>query len=163
MKTIDKIYDNVLSTGTYYCSILMLLVLVSCEDFIEVEAPKNELVGAVVFTDVATAEAALTGIYSQMTEGFGGFANYRTTLLTGLYSDELDEYSGRTDVATFHENSLDPNNSHLLNLWREPYKYIYQANAVIEGLESAQGIDAAIKEKFIGDALFIRAFCHTTS
>ena len=116
--------------------------------------------GAVVFTDTETTEAALTGIYSQMTEGFGGFANYRTTLLTGLYSDELDDYSGSTDVVTFQENSLNPNNSHVLNLWREPYKYIYQTNALIEGLENADGIDAVTKEQFIGEALFIRAFCH---
>ncbi|GGK18967.1 membrane protein [Yeosuana aromativorans] len=160
MKTIDKIYDNALCMGTYCCSILMLLILVSCEDFIEVEAPKNELVGTVVFTDTKTAEAALSGIYSQMTEGFDGFANYRTTLLAGLYSDELDDYSGNTDIVSFHENSLNPNNSNLLNLWQEPYKYIYQANSVIEGLENTRGLDADIKQQFIGEALFIRAFCH---
>lgn len=141
-----------------YLSVLLLLMC--CEDFIDIEAPKTELTGAVVFTDVHTAEAALTGIYSQMTEGFGGFANYKTTLLAGLYADELDDYTASASQLEFYENAINPNNGDLLNLWNEPYNYIYQANAIIDGLMQMESVPDDTKNQLIGEALFIRAFCH---
>src|SRR5690606_15924904 len=107
METI-KYYDY-LSAGKLIFYGTCLLFSISCEDFVEVEAPKTELVGSAVFLDAQTAEAALTGIYSQMTEGFGGFANYRTTLLTGLYADELDNYNTSPIWIEFYENAVDPN------------------------------------------------------
>ncbi len=160
MKTIIKTYTSMVNSRLYLSCLLGLLLLMSCEDFVEIDAPKTELIGALVFTDIQTAEAALTGIYSQMTEGFGGFANYKTTMLTGLYADEFDDYTASTTQVEFYENALNPNNGDLLNLWNEPYSYIYQANAIIEGVSTIEGISEASKSQLIGEAHFIRAFCH---
>lgn len=160
MNTIIITYLDVVNLRMYLFCLFGLMLIVSCEDFVEIEAPKTELVGSVVFTDEQTAEAALIGIYSQMTEGFGGFANYKTTLLTGLYADELDNFNTSATQVEFYENALNPNNGDLSNLWKEPYTYIYQANAIIEGLSTAEGISDRSKDQLIGEALFIRAFCH---
>ena len=153
-------YLEVINLRMYLFYLFGLMLIVSCEDFVEIEAPKTELVGSVVFTDEQTAEAALIGIYSQMTEGFGGFANYKTTLLTGLYADELDNFNTSATQVEFYENALNSNNVDIANLWNEPYNYIYQANAIIEGLSTAEGISDNSKNQLIGEALFIRAFCH---
>lgn len=160
MNTIIIKYLEVINLRMYLFYLFGLMLIVSCEDFVEIEAPKTELVGSVVFTDEQTAEAALIGIYSQMTEGFGGFANYKTTLLTGLYADELDNFNTSATQVEFYENALNSNNVDIANLWNEPYNYIYQANAIIEGLSTAEGISDNWKDQLIGEALFIRAFCH---
>lgn len=160
MNTIIITYLDVKNLRMYLFYLFGLMLIVSCEDFVEIEAPKTELVGSVVFTDEQTAEAALIGIYSQMTEGFGGFANYKTTLLTGLYADELDNFDTSATQVEFYENALNSNNVDIANLWNEPYNYIYQANAIIEGLSTAEGISDNSKDQLIGEALFIRAFCH---
>lgn len=160
MNIIIITYRDVVNLRMYLFCLFGLMLIVSCEDFVEIASPKTELVGSVVFTDEQTAEAALIGIYSQMTEGFGGFANYKTTLLTGLYADELDNFDTSVTQVEFYENALNPNNGDLSNLWQEPYTYIYQANAIIEGLSTAEGISDSSKDQLIGEALFIRAFCH---
>ncbi|RNL68628.1 RagB/SusD family nutrient uptake outer membrane protein [Sinomicrobium pectinilyticum] len=137
-------------TGIVFC----------CENFTETGVPKTELIGTRVYTTDETATAAVTGIYSRMVSGFGGFANYRTTLWGGLSADELDNFSTDMSQVEFYENALSPTNNFVGNLWSEPYNYIYHANAVLEGLENANGISPVIRRQLRGEALFIRAFCH---
>ncbi len=40
------------------------------------------------------------------------------------------------------------------------YKAIYQANAVLEGLDAYTGVTAPVKSQLRGEALFIRGFTH---
>jgi hypothetical protein len=44
--------------------------------------------------------------------------------------------------------------------WTTAYTYIYYANAIIEGVNKSTGITTAAKERYIGEAKFIRAFTH---
>ncbi|WP_111309609.1 RagB/SusD family nutrient uptake outer membrane protein [Confluentibacter sediminis] len=160
MKILNIIYRRKATFWAYFLVFLVLTLLISCEDFVDIEVPKTELVGSAVFNDAQTAEAALIGIYSQMTESYGGFANSKTTLLAGLYADEFENYNTSTSQIEFFENALNPNNNDVLNLWREPYAYIYQSNSIIEGVRDAQDIAQINKNQLMGEAYFIRAFCH---
>ncbi|UNY97894.1 RagB/SusD family nutrient uptake outer membrane protein [Zhouia spongiae] len=141
-------------------ALILIVSLYACESFVEPEPPKNELTRENIFVDKQTIEASLIGIYSQMTEGFGGFANYQTTLFGGLCSDELDNYSTSPSQLEFYENSLMPDNVDIIRLWSEPYEYIYQTNAIMEGLYKTENIAGIFKDEIRGEALFIRAFCH---
>src|SRR5690606_21218692 len=44
--------------------------------------------------------------------------------------------------------------------WREAYKYINNANAVIEGLSKSTSLSGNTRTQLEGEAKFIRAFCH---
>ncbi len=115
-----------------------------------------------VFSNDITATSAVTAIYSDMLElnSFASGSNRSITALAGISADELDSYSSIGDVVEFNQNALRPDNSLVLDMWRSIYKSIYDANAVLEGLEGSDAISPKIKDQLEGEALFIRAFGH---
>ncbi|MFS2185605.1 RagB/SusD family nutrient uptake outer membrane protein [Mucilaginibacter sp. Mucisp84] len=139
-------------------TIITLVCSTSCKKFVEVGPPVTQLVTTSVFNNNSTANAAQTAIYSQM-EGKESLP-YLMALYTGLSSDELKNYSTSSDLGQFYSNSLISTNSELVNLWSPIYNYIYQANAIIEGLSKSTGVSPQVKQQLIGESKFIRAFWH---
>lgn len=141
--------------------IVLTFLFGSCEDFIRIDPPKNQLVRETVYSDDATAITAITGIYTAMldTDGFasGGFNSI--TLLAGLSSDEIFDFYG--SYPDFYLNSLTPLNSSVKSsLWELGYKYVYFANSVIEGLTASSNITQSLKKQLMAEAKFIRAFSY---
>lgn len=142
--------------------ILVSLIIQSC-DSIEVEDPNFELNSNTVFTDATTAEAAVTGIYIDMIQDNGFISGGQQSIyaLTGLSADEFLNYSQQPEQGQFFSNALLPTNSwNELYIWNAGYDYIYQANAVLEGLASSTGLQNDLIQRLRGEALFIRAFCY---
>jgi hypothetical protein len=136
---------------------IVTLGLISCKKLLDTKPPKTELTGVTVFSNDATATGAQTSIYSQMeNEGF----IYSLIQQTGLSSDEFINYDNTTGGIDLAFNNLTPENGIILGTWSTCYKYIYQANAIIEGLEASTGVTQATKQRLIGEAKFIRAFCY---
>ncbi|MGZ3840406.1 MAG: RagB/SusD family nutrient uptake outer membrane protein [Flavisolibacter sp.] len=159
------IFKNFLAGKVIPLSMLILLLMMfsSCKKFVEIPPPKTKIVTASVFNNDVTTLAALNGIYSQMmtSSGFasGGIASISN--LCGLSSDEFNNFSTSPEQISFYTNSLQASNGTLRNyLWGEAYNYIYQANAVIEGLQGSNGITPSLQNQFLGEAKFIRAFCN---
>src|SRR5688500_7081841 len=137
-----------------------LLTATGCEEFVQTDPPKNEIISESVFTNDATATAAIRGIYSLMMTN-QSFTNGEIERYTGLSSDELTNYSSNQFQLEFFTNSLGSQNSNVENIfWREAYKYINNANGILEGLSKFDKIPAAKREQLEGEAKFIRAFCH---
>lgn len=139
---------------------LIITGLYSCQKFLDVAPPKDQITSAQVYASDATAISVVRGIYSQMING-SGFASGGSssiTLLAGLSSDELVTYVNDPAYLTFYSNSLSPINFQG-NLWSEPYKYINNANALMEGLKNSTAVNARTKNELTGEAKFIRAFC----
>lgn len=136
---------------------IVSLGLTSCKKFLDTKPPKTELTGVTVFSNDATATGAQTSIYSQMeNEGF----IYNLIKQTGLSSDEFVNYDNTTGGIDLAFNNLTPENGIVLGTWSTCYKYIYQANAIIEGLEISTGVTQGTKQRLTGEAKFIRAFCN---
>jgi hypothetical protein len=138
---------------------LLMLSLVSCEKLIEVQVPQNMLPSDVVFQANSTASAAVNGMYITMA-GKSGF-NYLLTVTTGMAADEF--YYTNTNVLydQFAANTIAPlNNANNVTLWSDPYAVIYQANLIIEGLTAESAVADSLKKQYIGEAKFMRAFCH---
>lgn len=136
---------------------IVSLGLTSCKKFLDTKPPKTELTGVTVFSNDATATGAQTSIYSQMeNEGF----IYNLIKQTGLSSDEFVNYDITTGGIDLAFNNLTPENGIVLGTWSTCYKYIYQANAVIEGLGISTGVTQGTKQRLTGEAKFIRAFCN---
>lgn len=116
-----------------------------------------------VFSDDATAEAAVVGIYSRMisSSGFASGSTYSITALTGLSSDEFNTYSTDSRRIEFFTNALSASNGAVLTyLWKEPFQYIYTANSILEGLSGSTQITKTTESRLEGEAKFIRAFCN---
>jgi len=138
---------------------LILLILLSgfinsgCKKFIEVGAPTTQVVTASVFNNDGAAHAALTNIYSAMAN-----ESYNLSLSTGLSGDELTNLS--STYAPLYLNALESTTDVGVGLWNNWFNYIYQANAVIEGVRSFSGVTPSIAQQLTAEAKFIRAYWH---
>lgn len=135
--------------------------LLSCKDFVDVELTNSRVPSSVVFNDDNTAVSAIIGAYHEISSGvvYSGELSSMSNLL-GLSGDDLIDYKGIPNVVDFQRNSLTAGNPNVLSLWNSLYKVIYDANAIIEGLEASGKVSDNVKNQIIGEALFMRAFCY---
>jgi hypothetical protein len=147
---------------------LSILVLISfwflsgCKKLVEVPAPVTSLSSANVYSTDATAIAALTGIYSSISNtGTYGAQLPGMSGLAGLSADELTLYSGANNpgLNLYYENAL-TNNNPGLDFWPNIYSIIYMANAAITGLTGNVSLTPAVQQQLLGEADFDRAFCY---
>ena len=143
--------------------LLSTIVLESCNDFVELEAPKTQIVSASVFENDAGARAAVSGIFSQMmnVSSFASGGSNGITVITGLSGDELNNHStSQNQIALYTNNLTSLNSAAVSSNWNDMYSTIYQSNAVLEGTQGSGGLTPKIKDQVIGEAKFIRAFSY---
>ena len=141
--------------------LVCLSCFVSCEEFVEIEPPVDEIVLEEVFEDDSSAESAVLGLYISMVNNVsgawgGGLASM--TYLTSLSCDDLDYVQNDIGLIEIKDNLISVDNGAMDRLWSQLYLYIFQANSVIEGLNSSTTISEDIKPRLVGEAKFIRAF-----
>jgi hypothetical protein len=152
LKRINRIY--IVALGVAFC------LMASCKKFVEVPPPSTELTEISVFSDNADASAAMAGIYSVMqTNSLGGGAD-GISILPGLSADEValfpDPYA-QLQTEAYTNNLLATT---FLPIWGDCYSVIYQTNAAISGVQTSAGMTTPIKNQFLGEALFVRAYCY---
>lgn len=149
------------SVVNFVSAIVLILLISSCNKFVEVDIPKSQLTGSAVFQDIATAKAALADIYARMREGgtASGTSLHGTALMSN-YADDMDFYGSNVTVEQFNKHLLVPSNANLLRLWNTAFGEIYAINALIEGVKSTSVITGKERDLLIGEAMFLRAFNH---
>lgn len=146
-----------------YISIILISALfISCDSFTEVDFPKNELTGQIVFEDVAATEAAMANLYAKIREkGTLSGSFFGMPYLMGTYSDELVYLGSASNEANqFYTNSVFPTNEMLYAMWQETYNQIYEANRIIEGMEGNDILPLSFTNQIRAEALSIRALLH---
>jgi len=141
-------------------SAILLITASSCEKMVEIGLPKNQITTTDVFSDSTNADAAILGIYINMMQAVSlGFCSGGITAYPGLSADEL--YQSTNDInLEFHNNTVSTNNSTLLTMWTAAYRYIYETNACIEGIQNSETILDHQKSALVGEAKCIRAFLY---
>src|SRR5690349_17498013 len=99
-----KLYIQ-LNTIWARASMITFVFLMSCENFIDIDPPKTEIVRETVFTSDASAMSAARGIYSLMMSS-QTFTNGALEEYTGILSDELISYSSRQELQQFYHNAI---------------------------------------------------------
>lgn len=142
-------------------TILLLTIASACEDFVTVDSPQTTLSTATVFKDESTARAAVDRIYIEMMQYFQSFSSGATSLnnMGGLAADEFVNYNGFNDMAPFANNEITSVNINISSAWNQIYNLIYQANAVLTGLEKSS-LTSSVKKPMEGEARFMRAYLH---
>ena len=162
MKTITLTPTFKHSLRLVFPIVLVILGITSCDSFVEVELPKSQLTTVTVFNEYATAEAALTDIYSKIRDqglltGTSAGLSYQLS----NYTDELTCYSAPGGPALpFYFNTLLPANTSITSYWNSSYNQIFATNAVMEGVQQSAKLSAKQKEQLTGEALLIRALIH---
>jgi starch-binding outer membrane protein, SusD/RagB family len=142
--------------------IWLALLCPSCQDFLDIDPPVSEAVRETVFADDQSATAAIVGIYSAMVDGNSfSFANFYTGYYGALSADEMKLLgAGNPQASQFENNALTSANPDVLSFWESGYRFIWYANSAIEGLSQSVGVSQPVKIQLLGEARFIRAFCH---
>lgn len=137
------------------------LILLSCDDFLDVGPNTSELDTELVFENDNTAIAALEAIYHELQ--FNGFASGNSqsvTFLGNILVDDATEYALTNDRYEFYTNTLRADNGANNNIWGSAYKQLYSTNALIEGITNNINLSEATKNRISGEAKFIRAFIY---
>src|SRR5262249_5321356 len=127
-------------------NLIFILLIAGCKKFVTAPPPENLLVNSNVFTSDANATSAMMGIYSNMTNGNGGYGfatgnPYGVSLLAGLSADELINYQTTSSNNQFYINNILSTNTTITNsLWGSAYQYIYSANELIKGINNSTAI-----------------------
>lgn len=154
---------NLMFSHYFIIALLSSVLITSCKKFVEVSTPDSRIVSKAVFEKDETATAAVVGIYHKMFDlsNFSSGSPESVTVVAGLSADEFETHSSlETSLIEFYENEVSEINGTDLSLWSSAYNTIYMANAVIEGLNASTGVTSTLKTQLIGEAKFIRAFCH---
>ncbi|REE07798.1 SusD-like starch-binding protein associating with outer membrane [Winogradskyella pacifica] len=161
MKPIENLNHifNTLLWGTF---IFLTLLHTSCEDFTEIDSPNNQLIGIQVFEDASTVDAAFAHIYSQLRDvAFTSGNTSGLSYLMGHFTDELTLYSNsQPDVQNYSNNTLISSDGKANTLWSSGYNLIYASNRILEGVTHSSALSQADKDRFLGEAYFVRAFIH---
>ena len=142
-------------------SILVLIIPIinSCKKYLEIPPPTTQLVTDSVFNNGASATSAQLAIYAMMVnDDESSSISYEN----GLLSDELTNYNTNPNYLSYYINAMAANNPSVgaFGRWNDAYSFIYQANAVIRGLQNSSGVNGSIKQQLIGEAKVTRAFWH---
>src|SRR5690606_35765770 len=64
------------------------------------------------------------------------------------------------ETRSFYDNSILASSNAVLILWNTSYNIVYTANRILEGVGSSESLTQIEKDRFIGEAYFIRAYIH---
>lgn len=141
----------------YIIGVSYVIMFASCRKYLDVGGSPTQLTGEEVFNNNLTATAAQLAIYAQMEQE--GLA-LTMQVNGGLSSDEYINFSTTPDAVGIATNNITPENGVILTMWTRLYKYIYQANAILEGVGASTSLSTAVKQQLEGEALFVRAFVY---
>lgn len=134
-----------------------IIILAGCEKLVEIDSPQDYLISATIFESDETAISATTGLYATMMK-IDFPIPYNIALFTGMYSDELDYSQTAAGLLTVYKYALISKDAPTNPFWNNGFNYIYQTNALIEGLNESSKVSEAVKRQLLGEAKFLRAF-----
>lgn len=142
----------------YSFSVVVISFLAGCKKYVEIPPPENQLISDVAFASETSANATLAGLYSSMNSYNYQFANFLGNAMPAFSADEFHYALSTASFNEFKDNNLTPGNSYVRNLWSPVYNYIYQTNAIVEGVNRSTSLSENAKKQFLGEAKFLRAF-----
>lgn len=145
-------------------SMAFVLTVMSCDSFLEIDPPRNQLVTKSVFTEDKLADGAVAGIYQEWfslhNTSFASGGSNSVTALLGIAADDLVFNPAGPITDAFMAGDWLTDNTGVYNLWASAYKSIFRANEVLEGLAASTTIGAEVASRIRGEVLFVRAFCY---
>ena len=132
-----------------------LALLTACnEDFLETK-PLDSISANATWSDGALAQAFVFNVYSYL--NYGGFEEES---LASITDEAMFTHSGR-GINVITEGTLSASgtgNNRIVPQWDELFLAIRQANIAIKELPEATFEDTVLKDRLLGEALFLRAY-----
>lgn len=140
-------------------SIILLLAIgglfSACKkDFLNTR-PLDQIEASETWKDAAFAEAWVNGAYAALYEG-----GFDEEMLASFTDEAIFTHAGR-NINTVNQGILNPSNQGFINRttnWNDLYRSIRQANIAIENLPKATFDNQTLKDRLMGESLFLRAY-----
>ena len=140
---------------------LCSFIIVSCKKFIDTDPPTDQLTTVSVFSNDQSANAAMAGVYSEITKFNNYIGHGAMSVYPGLSADEITRNFINPGEDAYTNNAIPVNSFALLNnIWQKGYYHIYQSNLILENLALSNKISTELKNQLTGEAKFMRAFFH---
>lgn len=152
------------ATKRFVLPIIAAFLLFSCDSFVEVDLPSDQLFAAGVFEEPTTAHAAMVELYTKIrNKGLLAGSVDGAPFSLANYTDEMDYYGpAHLGIPAFYNNALTAANTDVQSMWNNTYNQIYGVNAVLEGVAKSKGLPTEVKNQLTGEALFLRGYLHFT-
>ncbi|GAB3525033.1 RagB/SusD family nutrient uptake outer membrane protein [Emticicia fontis] len=139
----------------------ILFSAVGCSDFLKENAPSN-LTPTSFYTIPDHAESAIASAYADMRIIYDGAGIFSSTwqLLEAPTGTSTTETAQNSDLNNLYGLVYDGNTQHVINYWNGLYKVVAQANQVLEKVPPITPMDAAQKNRILGEAKFLRAWAY---
>lgn len=138
--------------------VLLLSFNMSCDDGFLDTTPYHALSTAMIFTTDEYATLAVNGAYNALAQNAfdHNFYVYATSL-----GPEAFCHPGQAPLgSSFSQGTGTDRDARIVNVYRNMYRPIIYANDIIAGLEGNDMVSADLREKFIGEAKFLRGLCY---
>ena len=141
-------------------TLITSLAFASCDDFLNEEVRGKQNLDT-YFQNADEIQSFITGCYQAIT--FGGWWNINTVwLLSEMCSD--DGWMGNTTqsqsdyISLAHYQGTGQSNGAISNFWQYRYKGILRCNVAIDRIPQATILNEELKNRFIAEAHFLRAY-----
>lgn len=140
----------------YSILILSVLVLTSCEDFLDDPQPAQSLSSATAFTTAKDIQTGLIGAYNAMQQSdmFGT----NTTMVPDIMADNGEWRGSFPSYVDVSNIQVDANNPEVGGMWQQGFRAINHANLVLKALTTVDdpALTTDLANRLRGEALFIR-------
>ena len=140
--------------------LLALISLAGCRKYLEAPLPVYQVTTADVFTSDNSSSAALNSVYAACYSEslFSGPSS--VGYLTGIYGDELTEYSAQPSPLALYEDDVSSSFGGVTGLWSDFYAQLYTINTAIENLPAQSTVAVPHKNQWLGEAYFLRGLMY---
>lgn len=136
-------------------SFIIIPVVSSCEDILEIDPPTDSLTAEVTFSTAEGIRTAAAGFYTD--KFLNNMMYYQAMeLYVNEFCDELLVRSGQ--YAEYYQNNYSASSTFINNLWSYPFYSIYGCNDFLGHVEGTKLIPEEELKTYQGEALFFRAY-----
>ena len=132
----------------------VIMLITGCSDFLDTKSytQKNNTSFPKTEADISQA---LSAVYSKLYA-----ADYNNSLLmSNIVSDDQFGGGGTNDFHAYAMNNFVINDvNKFIGLWTRLYQGIFRANYVLENIDSVEWTSEAVKDQYIGEVSFMRAY-----
>jgi hypothetical protein len=139
----------------YFLLTLLILSVSSCEKILDKEPLDFIADVSEYYNTPEKLESSMLGIYDVLQSGdlFG----FQMLYITGFEADE-GYYNRESPSDGPHMNNFSAGNSRVNNFWATLYKGIGRVNTLLRFADSNPSIDVKVREKYKGEAKFLRGY-----
>ncbi|MFT7032135.1 MAG: tetratricopeptide (TPR) repeat protein [Cyclobacteriaceae bacterium] len=153
------LYRKNINIMKYLSFIIVSLFTIGCTE-LEPEL-YSDLTTANAYSTESDFNAALVGVYADLTPGAGDSYLYRAGYYVAIsdYASDMSYTTYGGDINKMGISTYDPNVRYLSSNWSSIYKLISDANTLLSKIDGVD-MDESDKSKIIGQARFLRALAY---